>query len=374
MKEAERLSLISTSMIRRMFEIVEKAKKEGRDIVSLTIGEPDFSTSDKIVEYACKAMREGYTHYTSNFGLEELRTAISEFYGLDPSNVMVTAGGSEALLNASLAFIERGSKVIIPSPSFLSYFNYAKICEAKIVQIRTHDNDFLLTPEKLQEVVGKDVSVIFLNYPNNPTGAVMSKKDLKAIAEIAFDYGAVVISDEIYDRIYYDIKPGTLAGYENVIVVNGFSKSLAMTGWRIGYVVADPETLDSMLKVHQVNGVCAPAFAQKAVADIISEGLFEKIVSDMVSEFRKRRDYLYSELRKYYDVIKPEGAFYMFVDVGMDCMKFVEEILEYGIAITPGLPFGNWNENYVRISYANSMENLEKAVSRLKKYHEDKGS
>ncbi len=374
MREAQRLSLISTSMIRRMFEIVEKAKKEGKDIVSLTIGEPDFSTADTIIEYACKAMRDGYTHYTSNFGLEELRVAISEFYGLDPSNVMVTAGGSEALLNASLAFIEKGSKVVIPSPSFLSYFTYAKICEAEVVQIRTHDNGFLLDPEKLQEVMNKDVSVIFLNYPNNPTGAVMDEKDLKAVAEIASDYGAVVISDEIYDRIYYDVKPGTLAGYENVVVVNGFSKSLAMTGWRIGYVVADPEMLDSMLKVHQVNGVCAPAFAQKAVADVISEGLFEEIISKMVSEFRKRRDYLYSELKKYYDVTKPEGAFYMFVDVGTDCMKFAEEILDYGVAVTPGLPFGDWNENYVRISYANSMENLEKAVDRLKKYHESKGT
>ncbi len=374
MREASRLSKISTSMIRRMFEIVEKAKREGKDIVSLTIGEPDFDTPPEIIEYACKAMKSGYTHYTSNFGIEELRIAIAEFYNLSPANVMVTAGGSEALLNASLAFIEEGSRVIIPSPSFLSYFTYAKMCKARIEQIRTHENDFVLNPDALSEVMGRDVSVVFINYPNNPTGAVMRSKDMRAIAEIASDYGAVVISDEIYDRIYYDVKPGSLAGYENAVVINGFSKSLAMTGWRIGYVVASEDLLDSMLKVHQVNGVCAPAFAQKAVADVISDGIFDEIVSRMVAEFKKRRDFVYSELKSCFDIVKPEGAFYMFLNVGEDCIKFTEEVLEYGVAVTPGLPFGDWNEAFVRISYANSMENLKKAVERLKRYHEDKGA
>ncbi|WP_202319392.1 pyridoxal phosphate-dependent aminotransferase [Archaeoglobus neptunius] len=372
MREAARLSEISTSMIRRMFEIVERARKEGREIVSLTIGEPDFSTPREVIERAVAAMNSGYTHYTSNFGLDELREVIAERYGVPTSDVMITAGGSEALMNASLALIERGSRVIIPTPNFLSYFTYAKLCEARIEEVRTHDTGFKPDPDRINEVMDRDVSVIFLNYPNNPTGVVAGKKELREIVEIASDYNAVVISDEIYDQIHYDAKPISLAGYENVVVVNGFSKSLSMTGWRIGFTIAGESLLDSMLKVHQVNGVCAPAFAQKAVADVIGDGLFDKIVSEMVSEFRRRRDYVYSELSEIYEVVKPEGAFYMFVNVNEDCMAFIEKLLQFGVAVTPGLPFGTHNKTYVRISYANSMENLKKAVKAFREYESQK--
>lgn len=368
MREAKRLSQISTSMIRKMFEIVEKAKKEGKEIISLTIGEPDFDTPIEVVNRACKAMNAGYTHYTSNFGLEELRELIAERYGVSSSSVMVTAGGSEALINASLAFIEEGSRVVIPTPSFLSYFTYVKMFGGRIEQVKTHDTNFTPDPDRINEMMGKDVSMIFLNYPNNPTGAVMKEKDLKAIVEIAADNDAIVVSDEIYDQIYYDLKPASLAGYENVVCVNGFSKSLAMTGWRVGFTIADESLLDSMLKVHQVNGVCAPAFAQKAIAEVLADGTFDKIVSKMVSEFRRRRDYIYSELNKIYDVVKPEGAFYIFVNVEEDCMSYTEKLLDYGVAVTPGLPFGDYNEKYVRISYANSMENLRKAMEGIKSY------
>jgi len=372
LREATRLSNISTSLIRKMFEVVERAKKMGVDVVSLTIGEPDFDTPIEVIEKAYEAMKKGYTHYTSNMGIEELREVIAERYGVSIDNVMITAGASEALLNASLAFIEEGSRVIIPSPNFLSYFTYAKICKAKTTQIKTHENEFKVDVNEFSEVISRDVSVIFLNYPNNPTGAVMDKKDLREIAEIAKDYDAIVISDEIYGEIYYDVKPGSLAGYENVIVINGFSKSLAMTGWRIGYVIAERDLMDSMLKVHQVNGVCAPAFAQKAVADVISEGLFDKLVKKMVLEFRRRRDYLYSELKEFFEVVKPEGAFYMFPKVNEDCVEFTEKLLMRGVAVTPGVAFGDWNEKYIRISYATSMENLKKAVERIREFYEDK--
>ncbi len=369
MTEALRISEISTSLIRRMFEVVEKARREGREIVNLSIGEPDFDTPMEVVERAYKAMMEGYTHYTSNLGIPELREAIAERYGVSVGNVMVTAGASEALLNASLAFIERGSEVVIPSPNFLSYFTYAKICEAKVIQLRTHNNGFIVDSDELNDVMSRRVSVIFLNYPNNPTGAVADRRTLKAISEIAQDCNAIVISDEIYDSIYYDRKPPTLAGTENVVVVNGFSKSLAMTGWRIGFVMAEENLLDSMLKVHQVNGVCAPAFAQKAVAEILVEGLFDDLVRRMVKEFKRRRDFVYSKLKKLYDVIKPEGAFYIFPNVRRNCLEFVEDLLiKTGIAVTPGVAFGDWNETYVRISYATSMENLEKAMERLEEY------
>ncbi|MET1124345.1 MAG: aminotransferase class I/II-fold pyridoxal phosphate-dependent enzyme [Archaeoglobaceae archaeon] len=374
MREASRLSDVSASTVRKMFEIVERAKREGRRIVSLTIGEPDFDTPEEVVERACNAMRRGYTHYTSNFGIEELREAIAEMHGVESSWVMVTTGASEALLNASLAFVEAGSEVVIPSPSFLSYFTYAKLCGARVRQVMTHNSDFELSAEKLNEVMSRKVSVLFLNYPNNPTGAVLDQRQMDAIAEVAEDYGCLIVSDEIYEHIHYDKKPGTLAGRENVVVVNGFSKSLAMTGWRIGYVIAPPELLESILKVHQVNGVCAPAFAQKAVADVIREGLFDKLVSSMVSEFRKRRDFVYSELKKFCDVVKPEGAFYVFYDAGEDCFGYAEKLLEYGVAVTPGKPFGDWNDSYVRISYAASMEDLRFAMEAIRRYHEDRGA
>jgi len=215
----------------------------------------------------------------------------------------------------------------------------------------------------------RDVSMMFLNYPNNPTGVVADAKTLKSIVEIAQDYDVIVVSDEIYDQIYYDKKPATLAGYENVIVVNGFSKSLAMTGWRVGFVIADDKLMDSMLKVHQVNGVCAPAFAQKAIAEVLADGTADKIARRMVEEFRRRRDFVYSKLKNLFDVVKPEGAFYVFPNVGTNCMEFVERLLlEKGVVLTPGIPFGEGNESYVRISYATSMENLKVAMERIEEF------
>ena len=366
---ARRVSEISTSLIRKMFEIVERAKKEGKDVISLSIGEPDFDTPLEIVEKTYKYMKAGYTHYTSNMGLEELREQIAERYGVESDEVMVTVGASEALLNASLAFIERGSTTLIQSPSFLSYFTYAKLCESKIYELKTYENDFKVSPDSID--IPSDSSVVFLNYPNNPTGAVMSERELKEVYEIFSEKKVLVISDEVYDHIYYDVKPGSLAGEENAIVINGFSKTLAMTGWRIGFVIARKELLNEMLKVHQVNGVCAPAFAQKAVAEILEEGKDREIVKKMVKEFRKRRDFVYGRLKKYFDIVKPEGAFYMFPKA---YNGFVEDVLQQkGVALTPGEAFGSDAGDYFRLSYATSMENLKKAVERIEEFVESSG-
>ncbi len=373
-KIANRIAEIDTSGIRRMFEIVNEAKKKGLDVINLSIGEPDFDTHEEIIKRACEAMKNGFTHYTSNFGIDELREAIAERYkerGADISaeNVMVTVGACEALINTSFAFIERGSKVVVPSPSFLAYFSYVKMCEAKLVTIKTHEDGFILDADKLNEVMDKDVSAVFLNYPNNPTGAVMDQKELKAVYEVASDYGAVVISDEVYDSIYYDKKPGTLAGEESAVVVNGFSKSLAMTGWRLGYVIASEDLLEKILRLHQINGVCAPAFAQKAVAEVMKEGIDKKITGEMVAEFRKRRDFVYSRLKELgFEVVKPEGAFYFFPRYE-NAIDFVQKLVsEKGVALTPGTPFGDGNENYFRISYATSMENLKKAFEKIEEF------
>lgn len=366
--EASRLSHISTSMIRRMFDVVAKAKREGRDVINLSIGEPDFDTHPLIVEKATRAMQEGFTHYSSNFGLDELRELIAERYsGISSDNVMMTAGASEALLNASLAFIEEGSRVIIPTPNFLSYFTYGKLCGARVEHFPTHHNKFEIDASALNEFMDHDVSLIFINSPNNPTGAVIG--DLKEVAEIAGEYGAVVVSDEIYDSIYYDKKPKSLAGVDNVVVVNGFSKSLSMTGWRVGYVIAANELMDSMLKVHQVNGVCAPTFAQKAIANVMRGGEDKDITGEMVKEFRRRRDFVYGRLREMgLNPVKPEGAFYIFPEIPGDCVEFSEKLVDYGVAVTPGIPFGEGNDYYIRISYAASMENLQKAMERMEDF------
>ncbi len=364
---AKRVSEISTSLIRRMFEIAERAKKEGKEIINLSIGEPDFDTPLEIIEKACKYMKMGYTHYTSNFGLEELREQIAERYRVEPNEVLITVGASEALINASLAFIERDSTTLIQSPSFLSYFTYAKLCESKIFELKTHDSNFKLSVEKIEEIP-RDASVAFINYPNNPTGAVMDKKEISEIYEVFYEKDVLVISDEVYDRIYYDVKPGSLAGEEKAVVINSFSKTLAMTGWRLGFVIARKDILDEILKVHQVNGVCAPAYAQKAVAEILEEGRDEEIAKRMVKEFRVRRDFVYSKLKKHFEIVKPEGAFYMFPKA---YRGFVEDILrEKGIALTPGEAFGSDGENYFRLSYATSMDNLERAVEKIEEFLE----
>ena len=374
-KEAERIAGISTSTIRKMFEIVEIARKKGLDVINLAIGEPDFDTHPLIVERAFQAMRDGFTHYTSNFGLEELREEIAKRYrqrgaDIDAGNIMMTTGACEALINTSLAFIERESRVVIPSPSFLGYFTYVSMCEAKVEVLMTHDSGFVIDADALNEVMGKDVSAIFLNYPNNPTGAVMSQKELEAVVEVAMDYDAIVISDEVYDAIYYDKDPGTLAGFENVVAINAFSKSLAMTGWRIGYAIASEDLLEKMLRIHQLNGVCAPAFAQKAVADVMAEGKDREITKTMVDEFRKRRDFVYSRLVEIgFDVVKPEGAFYAFPRFDSDSTEFVEKlVLERGVSVTPGPPFGEGNQGYFRISYATSMDRLKEAMDRMEEF------
>lgn len=365
---AKRVEKISTSLIRRMFEIVEKARKEGKDVINLSIGEPDFSTPAEIIDKAHEYMKKGYTHYTSNFGLEELREVIAERYGVEKDEVMVTVGASEALLNASLAFIDEGSDVLLHTPSFLSYFTYVKLTRSNAIEIPTSP-DFTLKPHQVQERLTDRTSAIFLNYPTNPTGAVLSQKEIEEIYEVAGDK-AVVISDEVYDRIYFEKEPGSLAGMENAVVVNAFSKTLAMTGWRIGFVIANKDLLDEMLKVHQVNGVCAPAFAQKAVADFLAEGKDREFVEGMVREFRKRRDFVVSRLEKHFDVVKPEGAFYVFVKA---YEGFVEDLLlETGVALTPGNAFGSGFESYFRLSYATSMENLEKAMDRIDEFMESR--
>jgi len=277
-----------------MFELV------GEDSINLGLGEPDFDTPPHIREAAKKALDEGFTHYTVNKGIIELREAISaklkEDNGIkvSPDNVIVTVGASEGLQIALNALVDVGDEVLIPDPGFVSYDASVKLVGGRSVSVKLTDEDeFRMTPEKVQENITSKTRAVIINSPSNPTGSVMTKEDIKGVAQIADDHGIAVISDEIYEKIIYDEKhysPGTYT--ENSITINGFSKAYAMTGFRIGYVAAGHEITEEMLKVHQYNTACASSISQKAALAAL-EGPQDSI-DDMVKEFRRRRDLIIS--------------------------------------------------------------------------------
>ncbi len=378
---ASRVESISTSMIRKMFEMAQKSA--GKEIISLGLGEPDFDTPREICDSAYKAMQSGYTHYTSNFGIPELREKLAEKYreenGMDitSENVMVTVGACEALMNISISLFEEGSKVIIPSPSFVGYYAYTGIAGAVPVHLKTSlENGFEIDPDALNEVAGRDIDAIMINSPNNPTGAVIPEKKVRAIAEIAEDNDMWIISDEVYEKIIYEREHTSFGKYyDKVITVGGFSKTFAMTGWRVGYVIADENIIDMLLKVHQFNGVCAPAFAQKALVDYVGGNL--PAVDDMVREFKRRRDLVVKRLNEIDGITcsKPYGAFYVFPRVeigGMDGYEFTMKLFEdKGVVVVPGSAFGPGNENHIRISYATAYDKLERAMDLIEEFSEE---
>ena len=378
---ASRVRDISTSMIRKMFEMAQKSA--GREIISLGLGEPDFDTPKEICDAAYDAMLQGYTHYTSNFGIPELRERIAEKYreenGMDVTaeNVMVTVGACEALLNISIALFEEGSKIIIPSPSFVGYYAYVGIAGAEAVHLQTtHEDGFEIDPDKLNEIASRDIDAMMINTPNNPTGAVIPEDKVKAIAEIAEDNDIWIISDEVYEKIVYERNHTSFGKYyDKVITIGAFSKTFAMTGWRVGYVIADEDIIDKLLKVHQFNGVCAPAFAQKALVNYIGGEL--PAVKKMVNEFRRRRDLVVKRLNEIDGIscTKPYGAFYVFPKIeigGMNGYEFTMKLFEdKGVVVVPGSAFGPGNEQHVRISYATSYEKLEKAMDLIEEFAEE---
>jgi|Deesub1362A_J573_1020465.scaffolds.fasta_scaffold00216_39 aspartate/methionine/tyrosine aminotransferase len=378
MEGAKRVQGISTSMIRKMFEMAQKMK--GREVISLGLGEPDFDTPKSLCDEAYKAMLEGFTHYTSNFGIPELREKLAEKYTREngfevtPENVMVTVGACEALMITALSLFEEGSKIIIPSPSFVGYYGYASLTGCRVVDLITTDEDeFEVNPDTLNEVASKDISFMLVNSPNNPTGAVISEDKVKAIAEIAEDNDIWIISDEVYEKIVYD-RPHTSFGkyYDKVITIGAFSKTFAMTGWRVGYVIAREDLIEKMLRVHQYNGVCAPAFAQKAIANVLDTDM--AFVGEMVSEFRRRRDLVVKRLNEMNGIscVKPHGAFYVFPRVsgtGMDGEEFAMKLFDdKGVVVVPGGAFGPENEGFIRISYATSYERLERAMNLMEEF------
>jgi aspartate aminotransferase len=365
MEPSKRVSSINLSEIRKMFE------KADKNSINLGLGEPDFNTPSHIIEAASTAMKEGFTHYTSNMGILELREAISTKLKKDngistsPDSILVTVGASEAIYMCMQAFINPGDEVLIPDPGFLSYNACVNLAGGipRGVQLK-RENNLQLTADDISEAITNKTKAIIMNSPSNPTGSVMKKEDIKAIAEIADDNDIYLVSDEVYEKIIYEDKHHSPAKYcENAVTINGFSKSYAMTGFRIGYVTANSEIIEELLKIHQYTTACASSMVQKAALAAL-EGPQDS-VTEMVTEFKRRRNLVVKRLDDMgIECTKPNGAFYVFPYVE-NPVEFIKKGLKKGVIMVNGGAFGVHGKNHVRLSYATSYDKLETAMNRL---------
>ena len=376
---SERIASVPPSGIRRFFDIA--ATMEG--VISLGIGEPDFDTPEPIVQAGIEALKRGETHYTSNSGLMELRRALAEhldqMYGqtYNPaSEILVTVGVSEALYLAFAATLDPGDEVIIPHPCFVSYAPEVVFAGGvPVVVPTTVENDFQVTAEDIVAAITPRTKALLIGYPNNPTGAVMSRERLNEIAAIVKQHNLLVISDEIYDRLVYGVGhvcfPSLPGMYSRTVLLQGFSKAYAMTGWRIGYIAAPAEILGMMRKVHQYTIMSAPSVSQYAALAALREG--EPYVQEMVAEYDRRRRLIVDGLNEIgLKCFEPQGAFYAFPSIeitGMDGNEFAETLLhEERVAVVPGSAFGEAGQGYVRCSYATAYEKIEEALERLHRF------
>lgn len=347
-----------------MFEVTNS------NAINLGIGEPDFNVPKNIKDAMKKSIDNNDTHYTPNKGYIELREEIVKKFkrdngiNTDPENVIVTVGASEALNICTQAFIESGNEVILPNPSFLSYEACINLSGGSIVPVDCKmENEFKLKADEVLEKITPKTKAIILNSPSNPTGAVMEKEDIKAIADLSMDHDFLIISDEIYEKIIYDKKHYSPGKYsDNVITLNGFSKTYAMTGLRIGYLTANETYSEELLKIHQYNIACASTTSQRGAYEALTGPQDE--VNEMVKEFKKRRDLIVSRLNEMgYETVNAEGAFYVFPKI--EDKDFVMKAAKAGVITVPGVAFGSNGKNHVRMSYANSYENIEKAMNIL---------
>ena len=370
---------IEPSGIRKFFDIVN----EMEDAISLGVGEPDFDTPWHIREEGIYSLEKGRTFYTSNAGLKELKIEISRYmdrkFHLDYDynhEIIVTVGGSEAIDIAMRAMIDPGDEVLIPQPSFVCYPPCALLAGGKPVVIELkEENEFRLTAEEVLAAVTPKTKILVLPFPNNPTGSVMEKKDLEEIAKVVIDHDLFVISDEIYSELTYGsshVSIASLPGMQGrTITINGFSKSYAMTGWRLGYACGPKEIIEQMLKIHQFAIMCAPTTSQYAAVEALKNG--DGDVEKMRQEYDGRRRYLLHRLREMgIECFEPYGAFYMFPNIkqfGMTSEEFAKQLLEKEkVAVVPGTAFGESGEGFLRISYAYSLEDLKAALGRIENF------
>lgn len=378
------LNKIEVSLIRQFDQSISDVP----GIMKLTLGEPDFTTPDHVKEAAKAAIDANQSHYTGMAGLPALRQAAADFvktkYNLsyNPDNeILVTIGATEALSATLTAILEPGDTVLLPAPAYPGYEPIANLVGAEIVEIDTTANDFVLTPEMLEKAIleqGDKLKAVLLNYPTNPTGVTYSRKQIKELADVLKKYDVFVISDEVYAELTYSNEPHvSIAEYlpEQTILINGLSKSHAMTGWRIGLIFAPAVFTAQLIKSHQYLVTAAATMAQFAAIEALSVGKDDAL--PMKAEYLKRRDYIMDKMSALgFKIIKPDGAFYIFAkipaDYEQDSFKFCQSFArEKAVAFIPGVAFGQYGEGYVRLSYAASMETITTAMDRLKEFMEE---
>lgn len=378
---AKKVVEIEPSGIRKFFDVVNEMK----DAISLGVGEPDFDTPWRIREEGIYSLEKGRTFYTSNSGLKELKEEICNYIQrktsvvYDPkSEVVVTVGGSEGIDIAMRAMLDPGDEVLIPQPSYVSYLPCAVLAGGVPVVIPLQNkNEFKLTREELEAAITPRTKILVLPFPNNPTGSIMTREDLEPIAEVVKEHDLFVISDEIYSELSYQGEHVSIAEFpglrERTIMINGFSKGFAMTGWRLGYACGPAEIIEQMIKIHQFAIMCAPTNSQYAAI----EGLrnCQPEVDEMREAYNQRRRFLMHEFRRIgLKCFEPYGAFYVFPDIsefGMTSEEFATRFLEEErVAVVPGTAFGASGEGFIRISYAYSLEDLKVALGRLERFIE----
>ena len=378
---SDKVRNMKPSGIRRFFDLA--SEMEG--VISLGVGEPDFDTPWHIREAAIYSIESGKTHYTANQGLLVLREEICAYMkrrfdlNYDPvKNVVVTVGGSEAIDIALRAFINPGDEVILTEPSYVAYTPGVELAGGKPVHVKlTHENEFKLTPEQLKAAISEKTKVLLLNYPNNPTGGVMTKEDYELLVPIIKEHNLIVVSDEIYAELTYDGTFCSLANFEEikdqVIVINGFSKAFAMTGWRVGFTLANEVFTKAMNKIHQYIIMSAPTGAQHGAIEALRHGDIH--VQEMKETYQSRRNFITKGFNRLgLPTHLPHGAFYIFPDIrktGLSSDEFCERLLnEQKVACVPGTAFGEAGEGFIRVSYAYSIEHIKEALTRIEAFLE----
>jgi len=376
---ADKVVDIKPSGIRKFFDIVQ----ETEGAISLGVGEPDFDTPWHIRDEGIYSLEKGRTFYTSNAGLKELKEEVVNYLkrtqGITyeaAGQVFITVGGSEAIDLAMRAMVNPGDEVLIPQPSYVSYEPCAILADAKpvIIELKA-ENEFRLTPEEVLEKVTDKTKILVLPFPNNPTGSIMTREDLEKIAKVVIEKDLYIISDEIYGELTYNGKHVSIASLpgmqERTILINGFSKAYAMTGWRLGYACGPTEIIKQMVKIHQFAIMCAPTTSQYAGVEALRNG--DDDVAMMRDQYNQRRRYLLNEFKEMgLDCFEPFGAFYVFPSIkkfGMSSDEFATRLLkEEKLAVVPGTAFGDCGEGFIRISYAYSLDDLKKAMDRMRRF------
>ncbi|MBQ9778680.1 MAG: aminotransferase class I/II-fold pyridoxal phosphate-dependent enzyme [Clostridia bacterium] len=371
---------LKKSGIRKFFDLLNDPNM--KDVVGLTVGQPDFVTPWHIREAGIESLQKGKTYYTGNAGTDELRLEISKYLDrrfslrYDPKETLVTVGGSEAIDLAIRATVEPGDEVIIPTPSFVCYDPIVRMMGGVPVCIPTKiENSFKLTPDELRAAITPRTKMLVLPFPNNPTGAILTRDELEGLAAVLRDTNIVILSDEIYAELTYGTRHVSIASidgmWERTILASGFAKAYAMTGWRLGYIAAPKPLLEQMLKIHQYAIMCAPTTSQFAALEALRNG--DEDIERMAAEYNRRRCYILEGLREIgIDCFEPQGAFYIFPDVrkfGLSSDEFCNRLLyEHKCAIVPGSAFGEGGEGFARISYAYSIKHITEALVRIKAF------